>query len=155
MAEITAQTRAERCAAAMYATDSASKGLGMQIDHIAPGAATLSMTLREDMLNGHRIAHGGFLFTLADSAFAFACNSYNQLTVAQQNQITFMAPGREGERVTATAVEVSRTGRSGIYDVTVTGEDGRILALMRGLSRTIKGTHFDEENGMDGEETDQ
>ena len=149
MAEITAQTRAERSAAAMLATDSASKGLGMRLDHIAPGAATLSMTVREDMLNGHRIAHGGFLFTLADSAFAFACNSYNQLTVAQQNQITYMAPGREGEHVTATAVEVSRTGRSGIYDVTVTGENGRTLALMRGLSRTINGTHFDE----DGEET--
>ena len=149
MTKITAQTRAERSASAMFATDSASQSLGMQIDHIAPGAATLSMTLRADMLNGHRIAHGGFLFTLADSAFAFACNSYNQLTVAQQNQITYLAPGHEGERVTAVAIEVSRTGRSGIYDVTVTGEDGRTLALMRGLSRTIKGAHFDE----DGEET--
>ena len=155
MAEITAQTRAERSAAAMFATDSDSKGLGMQIDHLAPGEATLSMTVSEDMLNGHRITHGGFLFTLADSPFAFACNSYNQITVAQQNQITYMAPGRIGERVTAVAVEVSRTGRSGIYDVTVTGEDGRILALMRGLSRTIKGTHFDEQIGTDGEETDQ
>lgn len=149
MTELTAQMRAERSAAAMFATDSASQGLGMTLDLIAPGQATLSMTIREDMLNGHRIAHGGFLFTLADSAFAFACNSYNQLTVAQQNQITYMAPGREGERVTARGVEVSRTGRSGIYDVTVTGEDGRTLALMRGLSRTIKGTHFNE----DGEET--
>jgi acyl-CoA thioesterase len=144
MSDLTPQERAERSAAAMFATDSASKGLGMQIDHIGPGQATLSMIVREDMLNGHRIAHGGFVFTLADSAFAFACNSYNQITVAQQNQITYLAPGREGERIVAAALEVSRTGRSGIYDVTVTGQDGRTLALMRGLSRTIKGAHFDE-----------
>ena len=151
MTEISAQTRAERCAAKMFESDAASQNLGMRIDHIGPGTATLSMTLRDDMLNGHRIAHGGFLFTLADSAFAFACNSYNQLTVAQQNQITYMAPGHAGERVSAKATEVSRTGRSGLYDVTVTGDDGRILAVMRGLSRTIKGTHFDETE--DGEET--
>ena len=151
MTEITAQARAERSAAAMFATDAASQSLGMQIDRIGPGTATLSMQVRDDMLNGHRMTHGGFLFTLADSAFAFACNSYNQVTVAQQNQITYLAPGRAGERVTAVATEVSRNGRSGIYDVTVTNEDGQVLALMRGLSRTIKGTHFDEDGT--GEET--
>ncbi|NNK15505.1 MAG: hotdog fold thioesterase, partial [Sulfitobacter sp.] len=85
-------------------------------------------------------------FTLADSAFAFACNTYNQNTVAQQNQITYLAPGKEGETLTATAQEVSRTGRSGVYDVTVSGEDGRTVALFRGLSRTVKGQHFPEED---------
>lgn len=96
-------------------------------------------------MNGHGICHGGYIFTLADSAFAFACNSYNQLVVAQQNQITYLAPGKADERLTATALEKSKTGRSGVYDVTVTGEDGRVIALFRGLSRTIKGQHFEEE----------
>jgi acyl-CoA thioesterase len=104
------------------------------------------MKVRDDMLNGHGICHGGFIFTLADSAFAFACNSYNQNTVAQQNQITYLTPGQAGEILTATASEVSRMGRSGIYDVTVTGEDGRTVALFRGLSRTVKGQHFPEED---------
>ena len=94
---------------------------------------------------GHGIAHGGYIFPLADSAFAFACNSYNQLAVAQQNQISYLAPGKAGERLHAAAREQSRTGRSGVYDVTVTGEDGRTIALFRGLSRTIKGHHFEEE----------
>lgn len=129
----------------MWKTDTASQNLGMKIDHIAPGEATLSMPVTDKMLNGHGICHGGYIFTLADSAFAFACNSYNQLVVAQQNQITYLAPGKADERLTATAVEQSKTGRSGIYDVKVTGEDGRTIALFRGLSRTIKGQHFEEE----------
>lgn len=103
------------------------------------------MLIRPEMVNGHAIAHGGYIFTLADSAFAFACNTYNKVTVAQQNQITYVSPGREAERLTAEAVEVSLTGRSGTYDVTVRGEDGRVVALMRGLSRTIKGQTFPEE----------
>jgi acyl-CoA thioesterase len=139
------QARAERSTEVMLSRDAATRGLGMVIDHIAPGEATLSMQVRPDMLNGHLICHGGFIFTLADSAFAFACNTYNQLTVAQQNQITYLAPGKSDERLTAAATETSRTGRSGIYDVTVTGEDGRRVALFRGLSRTIKGQHFEEE----------
>ena len=142
---MTPQTRAEKSAAAMWKTDTASQNLGMKIDHIAPGEATLSMPVTDKMLNGHGICHGGYIFTLADSAFAFACNSYNQLVVAQQNQITYLAPGKADERLTATAVEQSKTGRSGIYDVKVTGEDGRTIALFRGLSRTIKGQHFEEE----------
>jgi acyl-CoA thioesterase len=142
---MTPQVRAEKSAAAMWATDMASQNLGMQIDHIAPGEATLSMQITDTMLNGHRICHGGYIFTLADSAFAFACNTYNQLVVAQQNQITYLAPGKADQQLTATAIEQSKTGRSGIYDVTVTGEDGRIIALFRGLSRTIKGLHFEEE----------
>ena len=142
---MTPQLRAEKSAAAMWSTDTASQSLGMRIDHIAPGAADLSMVVTAAMLNGHGIAHGGYIFTLADSAFAFACNSYNQTTVAQQNQITYLSPGQPEERLTATAREVSRSGRSGIYDVTVTGEDDRVVALFRGLSRSIKGQLFTEE----------
>jgi len=143
---MTPQQRAEKSAAALLADDVASKGLGMMIDQIAPGYAVVSMPVRDDMLNGHGIAHGGFIFALADSAFAFACNSYNQLVVAQQNQITYLSPGQPAEHLIATAQEVSRAGRSGIYDITVTGQDGRMIAVMRGLSRTVKGTHFDEED---------
>lgn len=142
---MTPEARARRSAEIMFAKDRASAGLGMEITEIAPGRATLTMRVRPEMLNGHGICHGGFIFTLADSAFAFACNSHNRLTVAQQNQITYLAPGKAEERLTAEAREVSLTGRSGIYDVTVTGEDGRQVALFRGLSRTIKGQHFEEE----------
>lgn len=142
---MTPQLRAEKSAAAMWTIDTASQSLGMRIDHISPGEADLSMEITPVMLNGHGIAHGGDIFTLADSAFAFACNSYNQLAVAQQNQISYLAPGKSGERLLATAREQSKTGRSGVYDVTVTGEDGRTIALFRGLSRTIKGHHFEEE----------
>ncbi|WP_425072382.1 hydroxyphenylacetyl-CoA thioesterase PaaI [Sagittula sp. S175] len=141
---MTPQERAERSAAAMYATDAASQHLGITIDQIGPGRAVLSMQVQPQHLNGHRICHGGYIFTLADTAFAFACNSYNAVTVAQENQITFLSPGQPDERLTATAEERARPGRSGVYDVTVTGADGRTVALMRGLSRTIKGTLFNE-----------
>lgn len=142
---MTPQLRAERSAEAMWANDRASKWLGMSLDAIGPGTATMSFTVQDHHLNGHSICHGGYIFTLADSAFAFACNSYNENTVAQQNQITYLSPGRAGERLTATATETSKTGRSGIYDITVTGEDGRKVAVFRGLSRTIKGHHFEED----------
>lgn len=145
---MTPQDRAQKVADLMMQADTASRDLDMELTHIAPGHATISMTVTETMLNGHRICHGGYIFTLADSAFAFACNSYNQATVAQQNQITYVAPGQLGERMTATATEVSKTGRSGVYDVAVTGEDGRTVALFRGLSRTIKGQHFDEDGAQ-------
>ena len=142
---MTPEARASRCAEVMFAKDAASAGLGMEITAVGPGSATLTMIVRPDMLNGHGICHGGFIFALADSAFAFACNSYNQLTVAQQNQITYLSPGQAGEQLIAEASETSRSGRSGIYDVTVTGADGRKVALFRGLSRSIKGQHFPEE----------
>ena len=142
---MTPQARAEKCAALMLAKDAASRGLGMEITTIAPGAATLNMTVRDDMLNGHQICHGGYIFTLADSAFAFACNTYNQLTVAQQNQITYVAAAQLGETLTARATQTSRTGRSGTYNITVTGREGRTIALFQGLSRTIKGQHFQED----------
>ncbi len=145
---MTPQARAEQVASAMMAKDNASRSLGMGVTHIAPGAATLTLRVSAEMLNGHNICHGGYIFTLADSAFAFACNSYNRLTVAQQNQITYISPGQLGELLTATASETALTGRSGVYDVMVRGEDGRTVATMRGLSRTIKG-HIFAENGDD------
>lgn len=142
---MTPQDRARACADLMWAKDRASQNLGMRIDAIGPGTATLSMRVREDMLNGHGICHGGMIFCLADSAFAFACNTYNALTVAQSNQITYLAPGAATDTLTATATEVARQGRSGTYDVVVTNDTGKKIALFRGLSRTLKGQHFEED----------
>ncbi|MGH1367886.1 MAG: hydroxyphenylacetyl-CoA thioesterase PaaI [Maritimibacter sp.] len=141
---MTDEERARRSAQAMWSTDRASQALGMEITDIGPGHATLTMTIGTDMANGHGIAHGGYIFTLADSAFAFACNSYNTLVVAQNNAITYLTPGRVGEVLTAHATEAHRAGRSGIYDVKVIGGDGRQVALFRGHSRQISGTHFEE-----------
>lgn len=142
---MTPEARAQKSADAMWARDAASQKLGMQIIAVGPGTATLTMPVRPNMLNGHGICHGGYIFTLADSAFAFACNTYNALTVAQSNHITYLSPGQAGEILTATATETARQGRSGTYDVAVTGADNRKVALFRGLSRTIRGQHFDED----------
>jgi len=142
---MTPQHRAERASSAMWETDAASKSIEMRIDSIEPGGCTASMEVKDHHLNGHKICHGGFIFMLADSAFAYACNSYNQVAVAQHNTITFVAPGKPGERLIARAVEVSKTGRNGIYDVSVSGKDGRLVAEFRGCSRTVKGHHFDED----------
>jgi acyl-CoA thioesterase len=144
VSEKTPQELAKASAQAMWNDDSASQRLGMVLDHIAPGHATLSMTITKDMSNGHGNCHGGYMFTLADSAFAFACNSYNQMVVAQHCSVTYLAPGRIGDRLTATAREVSRKGRSGIYDVRLTNQDGAHIAEFRGHSRTVKGTHLPE-----------
>ena len=141
-----ADERANLSAAAMWADDNASKWFGMELENISEGRAVMALTVTKNHCNGHKICHGGVTFALADSAFAFACNSYNQITLAQQNQITYVSPGHVDERLVAEAVEVSRTGRSGTYDVTVRGADGRIVALMRGLSRTVKGQTFPEES---------
>jgi acyl-CoA thioesterase len=130
---------ARACAEAMWKEDDASPGLGMEIVEIGPGRATLSMTIRPDMVNGQRIAHGGFIFTLADSAFAFACNTHNERVVAAQGSITFIRPGKLGDRLIATAREISRSGRSGIYDVRVTVDD-TVIAEFRGHSRAIGGS---------------
>lgn len=138
---MTPQQLAEASAKAMWNDDSASQRLGMSLDHVAPGEATLSMTILDSMSNGHGNCHGGYIFTLADSAFAFACNSYNQLAVAQHCSVTYMIPGRIGDRLTATATEVSRRGRSGIYDIRITNQQGEHVAEFRGHSRTVKGTH--------------
>lgn len=146
MTQMTEQELAEACAKAMWNDDSASQRLGMSLDHIAPGEATLSMDITRDMSNGHGNCHGGYIFTLADSAFAFACNSRNQVTVAQQNSITYINPGRIGDRLTATAREVSLRGRSGIYDVRITNQQGQHVAEFRGHSRSVKGTHLPQQN---------
>jgi acyl-CoA thioesterase len=130
---------ARACAEAMWKEDDASKGLGMELVEIKPGQATLAMTVQPQMVNGQRIAHGGFIFTLADSAFAFACNSHNERVVAAQGNISFIRPGKLGDRLVATAREISRNGRSGIYDVRVT-VDGTVIAEFRGHSRVIGGT---------------
>ena len=129
---------ARACADAMWQDDDASKGLGMEIRQIRPGEATLTMTVKPHMVNGQGIAHGGFIFLLADSAFAFACNSHNERAVAAQCDISFIRPGKLGDLLIATAREISRTGRSGIYDVRVTVDDAPIAEL-RGHSRTIGG----------------
>ena len=138
------QALAEACAEAMWSNDSTSQRLGMRIEHVAPGEATLTMEITDFMLNGHGLAHGGFVFALADSAFAFACNGYNQRTVGHQAAITYMAPGRLGERLTAVARELYRGRRDGIYDVQVTNDGGEQVAEFRGHSRTVKGTHLPE-----------
>ena len=142
---MTPEERARRAADAMWANDVASRAMGMAIEAVGPGWATLSMRLAPGHLNGHGSAHGGILFTLADSAFAFACNSHNEAAVAQEAQVTFLSPGRGGERLRAEASEAALSGRTGVYDVRVTGEDGRTVALFRGLSRRVGGRHFEEE----------
>jgi acyl-CoA thioesterase len=130
---------ARACADAMWKDDDASQALGMEIVEIGPGRATLAMTVQPHMVNGQRIAHGGFIFLLADSAFAFACNSHNERAVAAQCNISFIKPGKLGDRLVATAREISRSGRSGIYDVRVTADEGTVIAEFRGHSRVIGG----------------
>ncbi len=136
-----AQETAERSAEAMWAVDRASRGLGMRLEAVGPGRATLSMTLGEDMVNGHAIGHGGFTFALADSAFAFACNSYNRSTVAAGAEVRFRRPTHLGDRLVATATERERIGRDGVYDVVVTvGEE--VVAVFVGRSKEVGGTLF-------------
>ena len=130
---------AAKVAAALYPRDVTSQKLGMKIEAVGMGRARISMPVAEDMLNGHNVAHGGYIFTLADTAFAYACNSANQVTLAQHAQITFVSPGQAGETLIAEAVEITKTGRSGLYDVTVKAGDGRLVAAFRGASRTLKG----------------
>jgi acyl-CoA thioesterase len=124
---------------AMWADDNASQALGMTIVRAGAGTATLSMPVVKTMTNGHGMCHGGYIFTLADSAFAFACNSHNTKTVAQHCAVTFLNPGKLGDVLTATAREISRAGRSGITDVTVTNQAGETIAVFRGHSRTLGG----------------
>ncbi len=133
---------AERAAAAMWAGDAASRGLGMEVREVGPGRAMLAMTVRADMVNGHAIGHGGLTFTLADSAFAFACNSYNRSTVAAACEIRFLAPTRLGDVLVAEAVERSREGRDGVYDVVVRSGD-TVVAEFVGRSKEIRGTLFE------------
>jgi acyl-CoA thioesterase len=131
---------AKRSAEAMWAEDNASRNLGMKLEHVAPGTAVMSMSVTPAMVNGHGLCHGGYIFTLADSTFAFACNSRNQRHVAQSCQINYLAPGKLGMRLVAEARERYRAERSGICDVTVKSDKGETIAEFRGVSRAISGT---------------
>jgi len=135
---------ARRCADAMYDADLASQRLGIVIAEIGPGRATATMTVNENMVNGHGMGHGGYVFTIADTAFAFACNTYNERTVAAGADINFLAPVNAGDKLSATAVERSRRGRSGIYDVTVRTADGTVVAEFRGRSRSLGTPHLSD-----------
>ncbi|MGQ5261591.1 hydroxyphenylacetyl-CoA thioesterase PaaI [Micromonospora sp. ZYX-F-536] len=120
----------------MFDADAASRGLGIELVEAGEGTAVARMRVTDQMLNGHAIAHGGFVFLLADTAFALACNSHGPVTVAAGGEITFVRPARAGDLLTAHATERTRYGRSGIYDVTVTRDDGEVVAEFRGRSRT-------------------
>ena len=134
-----AQVLAESTAQAMWSRDRAAQALQMKIVRIQPGKALLTMTVRPDMVNGHHICHGGMIFSLADTAFAYACNSYNKNTVASACHIDFLAPAREGDLLEAEAVEQSASGRTGVYDITVRIAGGKTVALFRGKSYRISG----------------
>ena len=142
---MTPKTRAKKSAEAMWADDAASAWFGMRLIAVDEGCATLELTVEAQHCNGHGMCHGGVTFSLADSAFAFACNSRNQRCVAQHNMISFTAPAQLGDVLTAIAREVEVTGRNGIYDSTVTNGEGRKVAEMRGFSRAIRGQLFSEE----------
>ena len=139
---MTALEVAEKCAQIMWKNDRASRDLGFNLVKVSPGYAEMTLLIDEKHLNGHSICHGGLIFTLADSAFAFACNTYNVSTVAHNNSITFIRPAFLRQKLTARACEVDKTGRSGIYDVSVTNDSNQVIARFRGHSRAIKGTHF-------------
>ena len=134
-----AQRRAEASAAALFARDRASQALGMRIAAVRPGWARVAMRVRGDMVNGHAVCHGGLVFAFADSAFAFACNSHNEATVAAAAAIDFLAAAREGDELTAEASEVWRTKRNGIYEIVVTNQRGERIALFRGRSYRVDG----------------
>ena len=134
-----AQALADATAEAMFSRDRAAQALGIKIVRVQPGASLLTMTVRSDMVNGHHICHGGMIFSLADTAFAYACNSYNKNTVASACHIDFLAPAKEGETLEAEAIEQSAAGRTGVYDVTVRTTGGKTIALFRGKSYRISG----------------
>jgi acyl-CoA thioesterase len=134
-----AQRTAEGVRSGMYANDRAIQALGIAITEIAPGRATVTMTVRPEMLNGFAIIHGGFVATLADTAFAYACNSYNEMTVASGFAIDLLAPAHEGDVLTAVAHEVQQAGRTGVYDVVVSKQNGQQIAVFRGRSYRMKG----------------
>ena len=139
MLDKTPQQIADYVRDGMLKNDAATQSLGMHVLQIGPGRATLTMTVRADMLNGHAICHGGFISTLADSAFAFACNSYDELTVASGFAIDFLASARLGDVLTARCVEVSKSGRTGVYDTDVVNQREERIAIFRGRSYTLKG----------------
>lgn len=125
---------ARACAETMYAADRTAHHMAMALEEVGPGRATVAMSVQDWMLNGHDICHGGLIFTLADTAFAYACNAANIVTVAQHCSVTFLTPGRRGDRLTAVAAERVSAGRNGLYDIRVTAQDGRLVAEFRGHS---------------------
>lgn len=136
---------ATRCAESMFERDTASQRLGIRLLSVAPGQTTLGMSVREDMIQGHGTCHGGYLFALADSAFAFACNSYNDACVAIGCSIDYVAPAQLGDTLTAHARELSRSGRTGNYDVRIENQRGQLIALFRGKSYKVRGTVLAQE----------
>lgn len=139
---------AQRCAQVMFGRDEASRNLGMKITQVSPGKATVTMPVTPIMIQGHGSCHGGYLFTLADSAFAFACNSYNKATVASGCSIEYMLGAREGDLLTANAVEQSRGNRTGVYDITINNQNGQTVALFRGKSYQVRGEVIQPENNQ-------
>ena len=146
MSQQTPQQIAERCAEALWPGDRAAQGMGMDLVEIGPGQARLRMTVREDMVNCHGICHGGYIFAVADTAFAYACNSYNQRAVASGVDINFLAPAQLGDTLTAHGHARQQGGRSGVYDIEVANQDGKQIALFRGRSTRIPGPIFDNGN---------
>jgi acyl-CoA thioesterase len=137
------QEIARRCADIMWPDDHAARGLGMVIAEVGPGSATLTMTVRQDMVNGHGTCHGGFIFAVADSTFAYACNSFNHRAVAAGVDINFLAPAHLGDVLTAHGHARHQGGRSGVYDIEVTNQDGKLIAVFRGRAARIKGHFFE------------
>jgi acyl-CoA thioesterase len=144
MTTLTPQQIAERCAEVMWPDDKAAQGLGIELVRVAPGEAVTRMTVRDDMVNGHDICHGGFIFALADSAFAYACNTFNVRTVASGVDINFIAPAHKGQTLTAHGHGRHQGGRSGVYDIEVKNDKGEMIAVFRGRSSRIKGHFFEE-----------
>ena len=141
---MTPKERAGKSAEAMWKNDNSSTWIGISLEEVDEGRAVMSLQVEKHHTNGHGICHGGIIFTPADTAFAFACKSRNQSTVAQHNTITFVSPGTFGDILTARAQEISLTGKNGIYDAKVTNQDGRLIAEFRGCSRAIRGQLFEE-----------
>lgn len=149
MTDLNAQDLARQCAETLFGRDRASLALGMQIEAVGPGTASVSMTVRDDMIQGHGSCHGGYLFTLADSAFAVACNTYNQVTVGIGCTIDYVAPAFAGDALVAHCVELTRKGRTGSYDVRVENRKGQLIALFRGKSYKVQGSVLAQENPDD------
>jgi acyl-CoA thioesterase len=144
MTMLTPQQIAERCTEVMWPDDHAAQGMGITIASTTPGGATVTMKVRQDMVNGHGICHGGYIFALADTNFAYACNSFNHRAVAAGVDINFIAVAHLGDTLTATGGARHQGGRSGVYDIEVTNQDGKTIAVFRGRSTRIKGHFFDE-----------
>lgn len=145
MTNYEALSLAVECGSALFERDAASQAMGMRLLSVAPGQAQVGMSVRADMVQGHGTCHGGYLFALADSAFAFACNSYNEATVAIGCSIDYVAPARLGDTLTAQASEQSRSGRTGNYDVRIENQNGQLIALFHGKSYRVRGTVLAQE----------